>query len=68
MKTESNKMEASFRLLDLKESGILFALIALLSVCAVFNPVFRTSGIYLSILREWAFVGTAAIGRTYCTI
>jgi len=68
MKAAGIKREASFRPLDLRESGILFALIALWFVCAVFNPVFRDAGIYLSILRESAFVGTAAIGMTFCII
>jgi ribose/xylose/arabinose/galactoside ABC-type transport system permease subunit len=51
-----------------RERGILFALALFWIVCAAVNPMFRDVTTYLSILRESAFVGVAAIGMTFCII
>jgi ribose transport system permease protein len=54
--------------ISLRERGILIALVLFWAVCAATNPMFRTSSTYLSILRESAFVGVAAIGMTFCIV
>lgn len=52
----------------LRERGILIALGLFWAICALTNPMFREASTYLSILREASFVGTAAIGMTFCII
>jgi ribose/xylose/arabinose/galactoside ABC-type transport system permease subunit len=56
------------RRFGLRERGILLALAIFWVVCALTNPMFREASTYLSILREASFVGTAAIGMTFCII
>lgn len=53
---------------SLRERGILLALAMFWAICALTNPMFREGSTYLSILREASFVGTAAIGMTFCII
>ncbi len=54
--------------LSAREHGILLALVLFWVVCAATNSMFREPSTYLSILRESAFVGVAAIGMTFCII
>lgn len=51
--------------LELRERGILFAFIIFVIIMSIAHPKFSTFNNYASILRESAFLGTAAIGMTF---
>ena len=54
--------------IDLRDRGILIALVLLAVVLALINHDFRKPVNMLNILREASFEGTAAVGMTLCII
>lgn len=59
-------MKGLLKKINLRELGILYALIALWLVLILTNKTFRGADIYLSILREASFSGICGIGMTLC--
>ena len=59
-------MRAFFKKINLRELGILYALILLWAALFISNETFRKIDIYLSILREASFSGICGVGMTLC--
>ena len=59
-------MKTLLKKINLREMGILYALILLWIVLFMTNETFRRIDIYLSILREASFSGICGVGMTLC--
>ena len=59
-------MKNWLRKINLREMGILYALILLWAILFATNKTFRGPDIYISILREASFSGICGIGMTLC--
>jgi ribose/xylose/arabinose/galactoside ABC-type transport system permease subunit len=59
-------MKRVLKKFNLREWGILFALLLLWLILILTNKNFRSLGIYMSILREASFSGICGVGMTLC--
>ena len=59
-------MKNLLKKINLRELGILYALIILWAGLFLTNATFRSADIYLSILREASFSGICGVGMTLC--
>ena len=66
MKRRKSIIVDTLKNINLKDKGILLALIILWIIFIITNKNFRRIDSFLSILREASFVGVAAIGMTFC--